>query len=70
MMLASGQMADALQKIGINLPFSHSVIFDTVARYGYFDTSNTQADFNWQPIPLEQTLKECLGWLKEQKLLK
>ena len=70
MMLASGQMADALQKLGINLPFSHSVIYDTVARYGYFDISNTQADFNWQPIPLEQTLQECIGWLKEQKRLK
>ena len=42
-------------------------VLQILGRYAWYDTSKARNELGWAPRPLQQTLTDTVGWLREQR---
>lgn len=71
MMLATAGVVETLCKlVGARPPFTKDLLHEVVERYGFYDTSTTEAELGIKARPAEESLKGAIKWLKDQGKIK
>lgn len=40
-------------------------VLQVIGRYAWYDTARARAELGWEPRPLQQTLEDTIGWLRD-----
>ncbi len=58
---------ELLSKVRGTAPPVTRDVLQILGRYAWYDTSKARTELGWAPRPLQETLTDTVGWLREQK---